>query len=104
MYQWKEDKKQETQDNLGGGQTTTTTYDYTREWSDDAINSSEFKHPKRAKRKGQPRLTGRPNTIHRSVLLNFLAPSSSFSRSLPSRAISSRICVALRPCSPRADG
>jgi hypothetical protein len=45
MYQWKEDKKQETQDNLGGGQTTTTTYDYTREWSDDAINSSEFKYP-----------------------------------------------------------
>jgi hypothetical protein len=45
MYQWKEDKKQETQDNLGGGQTTTTTYDYTREWSDDVINSSEFKHP-----------------------------------------------------------
>ena len=25
MYQWQEDKKQETQDNLGGGQTTTTT-------------------------------------------------------------------------------
>jgi hypothetical protein len=45
VYQWKEDKKQETQDNLGGVQTTTTTYDYTREWSDDVINSSEFKHP-----------------------------------------------------------
>jgi transmembrane protein TMEM43 len=45
MYQWKEDKKEETQDNLGGGQTTTTTYDYTRVWSDDPINSSEFKHP-----------------------------------------------------------
>jgi hypothetical protein len=30
---------------LGGGTTTTTTYDYTRQWSDDAINSSKFKHP-----------------------------------------------------------
>ncbi len=45
MYQWKETKKEETQDNLGGGTTTKTTYDYTREWSDDAINSSEFKYP-----------------------------------------------------------
>ncbi len=44
MYQWKETKKEESQDNLGGGTTTKTTYDYTREWSDDAINSSEFKH------------------------------------------------------------
>ena len=44
MYQWKETKKEESQDNLGGGTTTKTTYDYTREWSDDAIDSSEFKH------------------------------------------------------------
>src|SRR4051812_18829058 len=28
MYQWKESKKEETQDNLGGGTTTKTTYDY----------------------------------------------------------------------------
>jgi hypothetical protein len=45
MYQWKETKKEETQNDLGGGTTTTTTYDYTREWSDEAINSSEFRHP-----------------------------------------------------------
>jgi hypothetical protein len=45
MYQWKEDKKEDTEEKLGGGTTTTTTYDYTRVWSDDAINSSEFKHP-----------------------------------------------------------
>lgn len=45
MYQWKEDKKQETQDNLGGGTTTTTTYDYARVWSDDPINSSSFRYP-----------------------------------------------------------
>ena len=45
MYQWKENKKEETQENLGGGTTTTTTYDYTREWSQDAIDSSDFKYP-----------------------------------------------------------
>jgi hypothetical protein len=45
MYQWKETKKDSTQENVGGSQTTTTTYDYTREWSDDAINSSAFKYP-----------------------------------------------------------
>jgi len=43
MYQWKEDKKEETQNNVGGT-TATTTYDYTHVWSDDPINSSEFKH------------------------------------------------------------
>jgi hypothetical protein len=45
MYQWKETKTERTQDNVGGGATTTTTYDYSREWSEDAIDSSKFKHP-----------------------------------------------------------
>jgi hypothetical protein len=45
MYQWKEEKKEDTQTNVGGGTTTTTTYDYTRVWSNKPINSSEFKHP-----------------------------------------------------------
>jgi hypothetical protein len=43
MYQWKETKKEDTRENLGGS--TTTTYDYTREWSQDAIDSSDFKYP-----------------------------------------------------------
>ena len=41
MYQWKEEKKEDTQTNVGGGTTTTITYDYTRVWSHDPINSSE---------------------------------------------------------------
>jgi hypothetical protein len=45
MYQWKETKKEDTQENVGGSTTTTTTYDYSREWSDEPINSSEFRHP-----------------------------------------------------------
>ena len=45
MYQWKEKKDEKTQDNTGGSQTTTTTYTYTRGWSDAPADSSSFKHP-----------------------------------------------------------
>src|SRR5262249_17865068 len=45
MYQWKENKKEETKEELGGGTTITTTYNYSREWSEDPINSSDFKYP-----------------------------------------------------------
>ncbi|HEX2593253.1 MAG TPA: TMEM43 family protein [Rhizomicrobium sp.] len=45
MYQWKETEKSHTEDQLGGSQKTTTTYTYSKEWSADAIDSSEFKHP-----------------------------------------------------------
>ncbi len=45
MYQWREKKEEKTQDNVGGSQTTTTTYTYTLGWEEGAINSSEFKHP-----------------------------------------------------------
>ncbi|MCR4880803.1 MAG: TMEM43 family protein [bacterium] len=42
MYQWDEDKKTETHDELGGGETTTTTYTYTKRWSSRHIDSSRF--------------------------------------------------------------
>jgi hypothetical protein len=45
MYQWKETKTERTQENVGGSSTTTTTYDYTREWSEDALDSAAFKYP-----------------------------------------------------------
>lgn len=43
MYQWKEDVKTETKDNLGGSTTETKTYTYEKVWSSHEINSSEFK-------------------------------------------------------------
>jgi hypothetical protein len=46
MYQWKEDEKSTTEDQVGGGQKTTTTYTYSRVWSADTIDSAQFKHPK----------------------------------------------------------
>jgi len=45
MYQWKEEQHQETHKNLGGSEETTTTYTYTRAWSDSEINSGKFRQP-----------------------------------------------------------
>jgi hypothetical protein len=45
MYQWKEDEHEETHDKLGGGQEKITTYTYSKDWSEEPIDSSQFKHP-----------------------------------------------------------
>ncbi|MEA1915768.1 MAG: TMEM43 family protein [Campylobacterota bacterium] len=42
MYQWKENKTTHTEEKVGGSTQTTTTYDYVKEWSSTAINSSTF--------------------------------------------------------------
>jgi len=43
VYQWKEDTKTVTKEKLGGGTETTTTYSYSKDWSDRLIDSSNFK-------------------------------------------------------------
>ncbi len=43
MYQWKESSQSKTEKNLGGSETTETTYTYEKTWSDDAIDSTSFK-------------------------------------------------------------
>jgi hypothetical protein len=45
MYQWKETSKSTSKKKVGGGKTTTKTYSYSKTWSDDPINSAEFKKP-----------------------------------------------------------
>ena len=45
MYQWKESKRKTSQENWGGSETTTTTYNYSHEWSDHAIDSANFANP-----------------------------------------------------------
>jgi hypothetical protein len=45
MYQWIEEEKSEEKKKLGGGSETITTYTYRKDWSDDAISSSSFRHP-----------------------------------------------------------
>ncbi len=42
MYQWEEESHTETEDEVGGGQTETTTYSYHTKWSDTPIDSSSF--------------------------------------------------------------
>lgn len=54
MYQWKQEEHRETQKNLGGSETTTTTYTYTKVWSNQSIDSQKFRraseHPNPAMR------------------------------------------------------
>ncbi|MBN2768462.1 MAG: TMEM43 family protein [Campylobacterales bacterium] len=45
MYQWRENKSSKSEDKLGGGTETVTTYDYVKEWSSSEINSDAFRHP-----------------------------------------------------------
>lgn len=43
MYQWVEKSESKTEDKLGGGSETTTTYSYAKEWKSGRENSSAFK-------------------------------------------------------------
>lgn len=45
MYQWKESEHTETKKNLGGGETRTKTYSYSKTWASDVIDSSHFHQP-----------------------------------------------------------
>ncbi len=45
MYQWKENTSSKSEEKLGGGTETVTTYEYVKEWSSMQINSSSFKRP-----------------------------------------------------------
>ena len=45
MYQWQEDRHQETHKSVGGSEQTVTTYTYKKVWSDRAIDSQTFRHP-----------------------------------------------------------
>lgn len=45
MFQWVEKTETKTEKKLGGGEETVTTYTYTKEWNDRAVDSSQFKKP-----------------------------------------------------------
>ncbi len=42
MYQWKENSSTKTEERLGGGETTVTTYSYEKVWSEAHIDSAKF--------------------------------------------------------------
>ncbi len=45
MYQWAEASEGKTKKKLGGGSETTTTYTYSKQWSEEPIDSAKFKQP-----------------------------------------------------------
>jgi hypothetical protein len=45
MYQWVEKSEDKTEKNLGGSETTTTTYSYSKQWKSRYVDSSDFKQP-----------------------------------------------------------
>jgi hypothetical protein len=45
MYAWVEKKTEKSQTNVGGSETTTTTYDYVMEWTDSPMAASEMQYP-----------------------------------------------------------
>lgn len=45
MYAWVEKKTEKTEKEVGGSSTTTTTYDYSTQWTDSPKETSSFKHP-----------------------------------------------------------
>jgi len=45
IYQWEETSEEKTEKNLGGAETTTTTYSYSKNWVSNKINSDNFKKP-----------------------------------------------------------
>lgn len=45
MYQWEEKTSSTSEKKLGGGTDTTTTYSYTKVWTDRTVDSSSFKSP-----------------------------------------------------------
>lgn len=59
MYQWQENKKTTTRDELGGGQTTTTEYTYTSKWSRTVINSTRFEESRRYRNPSQKPIADR---------------------------------------------
>jgi hypothetical protein len=46
MFQWTEESESDSKKNLGGSETTKTTYKYTRAWMDKPVDSSKFKQRK----------------------------------------------------------
>lgn len=45
MYQWIEEEKSESRKKLGGGEEKVTTYEYRKDWSSSAVDSSSFQVP-----------------------------------------------------------
>lgn len=68
-YQWREHEKRETRKKLGGGEETVTTYTYSQEWTNEPVDSNQFKDPD---------YRGRNSTLAEFEDLSMWAPNVTF--------------------------
>lgn len=61
MYQWRESKSTQTEKKVGGGETRTTTYSYSKSWSSRVIDSSRFN--KAAEHQNPQSMPVQPETV-----------------------------------------
>jgi hypothetical protein len=80
MYQWEEEKREETKKELGGGETKVTTYRYAQKWVDHAVNSSRFKTP--AGHQNPTFLYGRKSVVAQDATLGAFKPTEAALRHL----------------------
>ena len=73
MFQWKETEKSEKRTKMGGGTETVTTYDYSREWAADRIDSGRFKQPE-GHANPEPAFASRTWTASRVALGGYVLP------------------------------
>jgi len=80
IYQWVEDQKSETKQKVGGGEETTTTYTYTKKWTDKPVNSADFKKPQGHTNEGDL-IAGNANIAAEKVTMGaFVVPENLVSR------------------------
>ena len=84
MYQWKEERKSEKRQKLGGGEETVTTYSYQRVWSDQPINSSSFRDSANRRNPAMPNLRSRSYAAEGVTLGGFRLDERILTRSAPS--------------------
>ncbi len=83
IYQWVESKKSQTQEKLGGGEETITTYSYQKDWVSEPIKSADFKQTAEHANHGGL-IAGDGEFVAEEVMLgNYLVPEKYVSRMGP---------------------
>ncbi len=63
MYAWGEHKSTKSQTNVGGSSTETTTYSYSKGWTDHPTATADFQHPEGHENPAMPNLEGSSGTV-----------------------------------------
>lgn len=76
MYQWQEKKETKTEKKVGGSEETKTTYTYSKDWSEDPIDSGKFAHGEGHGNPSQMPMSRRVLTAEKVTLGAFTLPKS----------------------------